>query len=319
MTDPTILGLDVGGTKLASGVLREGALQAFRVTPAEAHEGPDRMIARLIALGTESLAESGLRPTDVSAIGVACGGPLDPERGIVFSPPNLPGWDGVPLAARLSAAFEVPVVIENDASAAALGEWQFGAGRGVDDLVYLTVSTGIGGGVVSGGRLLRGATGNAAELGHITAVPGGRPCGCLRRLGCVEAYASGTSIADRAIDAGMPPSTTAREVVAAVQSGDAIATQVWADTTAILGAAIASLVNAFDPALVVLGGGVTRAGDLLFDPIREIVRREAFEPMASNVAIAPAGLGAEVGVWGGVAIALERAVAPEEIAEPQRV
>jgi glucokinase len=319
VTDPTILGLDVGGTKLASGVFREGALEAFRVTPAEAHEGPDRMIARLIALGTESLAESGLRPTDVSAIGVACGGPLDPERGIVFSPPNLPGWDGVPLAARLSAAFEVPVVIENDASAAALGEWQFGAGRGVDDLVYLTVSTGIGGGVVSGGRLLRGATGNAAELGHITAVPGGRPCGCLRRLGCVEAYASGTSIADRAIDAGMSPSTTAREVVAAVQSGDAIATQVWADTTAILGAAIASLVNAFDPALVVLGGGVTRAGDMLFDPIREIVRREAFEPMASNVAIAPAGLGAEVGVWGGVAIALERAVAPEEIAEPQRV
>ena len=319
MTEPKILGLDVGGTKLAAGVFRDGALEAFRVTPAEAHEGPDAMIARLIALGTESLAESGLRPADVSAIGVACGGPLDPERGIVLAPPNLPGWDGVPLAARLSAAFEVPVVIENDANAAALGEWQFGAGRGVDDLVYLTVSTGIGGGVVSGGRLLRGATGNAAELGHITAVAGGRACGCRRRLGCVEAYASGTSIAARAIDAGMPRDTTAKEVVAGVHAGDATATQVWTETTAILGGAVASLVNAFDPALVVLGGGVARAGDILFEPIREIVRREAFEPMASNVAIAPAGLGPEVGVWGGIAVALERAVVPDESLEPERV
>ena len=319
MTDATILGLDVGGTKLASGVFRDDALEAFRVTPAEAHEGPDAMIARLIALGTESLAEAGLRPADVSAIGVACGGPLDPERGIVFSPPNLPGWDGVPLAARLSAAFNVPVVIENDANAAALGEWRFGAGRGVDDLVYLTVSTGIGGGVVSGGRLVRGATGNAAELGHITAVPGGRPCGCLRRLGCVEAYASGTSIAARAIDAGMPPTTTAKEVVAAVHAGDATAAQVWSETTAILGGAIASLVNAFDPALVVLGGGVTQAGDILFEPVREIVRREAFEPMASSVAVAPAALGREVGVWGAVAVALERAVPIDASAELERV
>ena len=308
MSEPVILGLDVGGTKLAAGVYRDGDVDAFRVVPADAHEGPDPMIARLIDAGHAALAAVGIGPSDVDAVGVATGGPLDPWRGIVLSPPNLPGWDAIPLAARLEAAFGVPVVIENDANAAALGEWRFGAGRGVDDLVYLTISTGIGGGVVTGGRLMRGATGNAAELGHITAVPGGRPCPCRRRLGCLEAYASGTAIAARAVEAGMPRGTTARTVVDAVRAGDPIATRLWDETTEILGRAVAGLVNAFDPSLVLLGGGVTAAGDLLFEPVRRIVRAEAFEPMASNVTVQPAGLGPEVGVWGGVAVALERAL-----------
>src|SRR5439155_227886 len=159
-----------------------------------------------------------------------------------------------------------------------LAEHRYGAGRGVDDMVYLTISTGIGAGVISGGRLLHGANGNAGELGHVSVDHRGRRCRC-GGIGCLEAYASGTNIAERA---GMP---SAEDVVAAVRRGERHATAVWSETVELLGAAIASIVNAFNPRRVVLGGGVTRAGDVLFEPVRRIALQRAMPQLAAGVDI----------------------------------
>jgi glucokinase len=210
------------------------------------------------------------------------------------------------------------VFIENDANAAALGEHRFGVARGVDEMVYMTISTGVGGGVIAGGRLYRGANGNAGEIGHLCVEYNGRECHCGGR-GCLEAYASGTNIAVRAREALLseqpslllelaktPDRITAETVVQAVRSGDAIATHVWDETTTILAAGIASVINALNPRLIVLGGGVTRAGDLLFEPVRRKALARAMPPLAEIVQIVPAALGDRTGVLGAAAVALDR-------------
>lgn len=317
-----VLGLDVGGTKLAAGVLDAGAgtaeLLAFEQAPARAQDGPDAMIERLVELGRKALAASQGEGDELVAVGVGCGGPLDPATGVVAGPMNLPGWDRVPLGERLAEAFGRPVGVENDATAATLGESRFGAGRGVHDLVYLTISTGIGGGVISGGRLLRGASGNAGELGHLTIDVDGRRCACGRR-GCLEAIASGTNTAARAreaIEAGEPSvlpelaggveAVTAATVVEGVRRGDALATRIWRETTTAIGLGVADAINAFDPALVVLGGGVAGAGELLLVPVRQVAREAALRAPGREVRIVATALGERLGVVGAAAVALDR-------------
>ena len=195
-------------------------------------------------------------------------------------------------------------VLENDATAAAAGEHRFGAGRGTSHMVYLTISTGVGGGAVVDGRLFRGGAGNGGELGHVTVDWHGRTChGCGRR-GCLEAYASGTSIAERAREAGLAASS-AEEVAAAARAGDPIAHTVWAETTEALACGLTSIVNAFEPERVVLGGGVTRAGDQLLAPVRERVRADALGPAAATADIVLSELGDRVGVVGAAAVAFE--------------
>ena len=196
-----VLALDVGGTKLGSGVVFDsGGLIGFLREPAGAKDGPEAMIARLVEMGRRSIAAAEVAIGGLDAVGVGCGGPLDARAGIILSPPNLPGWRDVPLGALLREAFGLPVHIDNDANAAALGEHRFGAGRGVVNLVYFTISTGIGAGVIVDGRLLWGESGNAAELGHVSVAYDGWPCHCGRR-GCPESFASGTAIARRAREA----------------------------------------------------------------------------------------------------------------------
>ena len=313
-TGTPVLALDIGGTKLAVGVVTpDGAVHGLRVRPTRREEGPDAVIARLFALGHEAVAEAG----PVGAVGVACGGPLDARTGVLQSPPHLPGWDDIPIGPLATAAFGVPFALENDATAAAVAEHRYGAGRGLDSLVYLTVSTGVGGGVVLDGRLHRGAAGNGGELGHITVRRGGRACSCGRR-GCIEAYASGSSIAARAAEAladpvpGEAPSSlaglpavTAADVSAAAAAGDALAARVWAETVDLLGSAVSDLVNVLEPELVVLGGGVTRSGGMLLDPVRAIVAREAMPPAARAATVRLAALGDVVCVVGAGAIALD--------------
>jgi glucokinase len=247
---------------------------------------------------------------EIEAVGIACGGPLDPDRGTV-SPLHLPAWRDVPIVALTEEGYERPAFLENDATAATAGEYRFGAAAGTRNMVYLTISTGVGGGAVTDGRLHRGAAGNGGELGHITVDWRGRRCpGCGRR-GCLEAYVSGTAIAERAHEAGVRGShargPTAADVAAAARAGDAVARALWDETIEALACGVTSLVNAFEPELVVLGGGVTRTGDQLLGPVRERVRADAVGPAGEAAEIVPAALGDHVGVVGAAAIAYERA------------
>ena len=258
------------------------------------------MVERHIELGRQVVAEAGIEWSGLAGIGIACGGPLDPAAGVILSPPSLPGWDRIPLVDTVSERLGLPTAVENDATAGALAEWWFGAGesRGVDDLIYLTISTGIGGGLVLGGRLYTGVAGNAGELGHLTVHYDGRQCGCGRR-GCLEAYASGTNIAARAreaIESGVSsslrdvPTVTAKEVAAHALAGDPLAVRIWDETMAMLGSGLANVLDIFNPALVVLGGGVTRVGDQLLIPVRDAALRDAMMATIGTAWMRP-GLG----------------------------
>jgi glucokinase len=306
-----VLGLDIGGTKLAAGVVdAAGALHSFAVEPTERDEGVDAVLARLWALGRRAVAESGLGWDEVGAVGIGCGGPLDAAAGVLIAPPHLPGFTNVPISALAAEQYERPVTLENDATAAAAGEHRWGAGRGTDNMVYLTVSTGVGGGVVLDGRLFRGSTGNGGELGHVTIDWHGRPCRGCGRLGCLEAYVSGTSIAERAREAGLDVAR-AEEVARLARDGDPTAVRVWDDTTEALACGITSIVNLFEPELVVVGGGVTRSGEQLLGPVRELVAAGTMKPAGDHARIAVSGLGDQVGVYGAAAIVYDRAIADE--------
>lgn len=305
-----VLGLDVGGTKLAVGVVTaDGSTHGVLVEPTRREEGWQAVVARLFDMGRRAVAASGVE--EVQAVGIACGGPLDPATGTLHGPPHLPGWFDVPLGALAADAFGVPFALQNDASAAALGEHRFGAGRGAETMIYLTVSTGIGGGAVIGGRLHAGAAGNGGEFGHVTVRRGGRRCSC-GRLGCIEAYASGSSIAARAQEAlaegaestlATLARPTAADVSAAAAGGDPLAVSIWGETVDLLGGAVTDLVNVFEPDVVVLGGGVTRAGAQLLEPVRRVVAQEAMPPARRAVRIALAGLGELTGVVGAGSVA----------------
>jgi glucokinase len=262
-------------------------------------------LERVFELGGRALAEAGAESSELAAVGIACGGPLDATRGTV-SPLHLPEWHDVPIVAMVEERYARPAFLDNDASAATAGEHRFGAGVGTRNMIYLTISTGVGGGVVIDDRLYRGAAGNGGELGHITVDWRGRRCpGCGRR-GCLEAYVSGTAIAERAREAGFPGSSAA-DVAESARNGDAVAGGVWEETVEALASGLTSLVNAFEPELVVLGGGVMRAGAQLLDPVRERVRRDAMGPAGEAARIVPAALGDHVGIVGAAAVALERA------------
>ena len=296
---------------------RDGRVLSRHVIPSHVEDGPQAMIARQLELGRQAVETSGVDWPQIGAVGIACGGPLDPQAGIIQSPLSLPGWDDIPLVAIVSSALDRPAVVDNDATAGALAEWQYGAGRhrGVRDLVYLTISTGVGGGLVLDGRVFRGAAWNAGELGHLTVDFRGRRCACGRR-GCVEAYASGTNIAARAREAlagsdepstlSDLPTVTSREVAEAAAAGDPLAVRVWDETTEILGSAIANILDVFNPELVVLGGGVTRAGAQLLNPVREIGLRLAMPPARRSADVVLAGLGEDLGVVSAAALAFER-------------
>ncbi|BDI21732.1 ROK family protein [Herbiconiux sp. L3-i23] len=318
-----VLGLDIGGTKLAVGVVSpDGGVAGFLVEPTRKHEGYRTVIRRLFEMGQRSIeiarSEGVLGAGEAPAVvGISCGGPLDAARGVLTGPLHLPDWIDVPIVAMAEETFGVPAALENDATAAAYGEYCFGAGRGTSTMIYLTVSTGVGGGSVINGRLHRGAAGNGGEFGHIQVRPGGRP-GYGKRAGTLEAYASGTAIAQRAAEAVAALSEVggtsalsaltvvrAEDVTKAAREGDPLAKSIWDETTELLAAAITDLVNILEPDLVVLGGGVTRAGDMLLDPVRAGVLADAMPPAAAAVRIELAQLGDTVGVVGAGAIALD--------------
>jgi glucokinase len=308
-----VLALDIGGTKLAAGIVdRTGATRSFLVTPSRTELGPEAVLADLFALGRDAVVDAGAAWGEVAAVGIGCGGPLDAERGILVAPAHLKGWRDVPVAALAQDAFDLPALLENDATAAAAAEHRYGAGTGTRNMVYLTISTGVGGGAVIDGRLYRGTTGNGGELGHVTVDWGGRRCRACGRRGCLEAYVSGTSIAERALEQMDRGSSLARlarltaaDVAAAARAGDRYASAVWDETVDALACGLTSIVNLFEPEVVVLGGGVTRSGEQLLGPVRDRVRREAMAPAGGAAEVVTAALGDRVGVVGAAAIAFD--------------
>ena len=290
------LGVDIGGTKIALGLVSpEGTIVAREQLPTRVEAGPTDALSRTLDAVKRLEAAAGAKATSA---GIGCPGPLNVKAGVVESPPNLKSWWGFPLRESFATGLGIPVSVENDANAAAMGEHLFGAGKGVDDFVYLTLSTGIGSGVVSGGRLVTGARGYAVEWGHTSVDYRGPLCECGAR-GCLEAMASGTAIAKAA---GM----SAPDVVLAVRAGDAHATQVWNNAMAALACGIANAVNAFNPSRVILGGGLTSAGHLLFDSVKERVPALALKPALAGFDIVPASLGGDVGILGAAALGFSR-------------
>ncbi|HEV7741849.1 MAG TPA: ROK family protein [Pseudolysinimonas sp.] len=302
----SVLALDIGGTKLAAGVVMpDGSVHGMSVEATHRSQGPGAIIPRLFRLGRRAIAAASAEGIAApAAVGISCGGPLDAAAGILVSPLHLPGWIDVPIVAMARDEFGLPAALENDATLAALAESRHGAAQGEGSMIYLTISTGIGGGAVLDDKLYRGAAGNGGEYGHLTVVRGGRACLC-GRSGCLEAYASGTSIgvrADEAIASGRPTvlasPATAEQVAAAAADGDELATEIWNETVELLGQAVTDLVNIIEPDVVVLGGGVTRSGAQLLDPVRRIVLAGAMRPAAAAVRVELAALGDAVCVVG---------------------
>lgn len=309
----TVLGIDVGGTKIAAGVVDETGRVVARGQIATAPEDPPATaVARMAELCRSVCQSAGVELSGLSAAGLCVPGPSDSRTGVLVSPPNLPAWWGYPMGARLAEALALPVVMENDANAAAVAEHTWGAGQGASNLVFLTISTGIGSGVIIDGRLYVGQ-GFATEIGHSSVDYRGRECRCGER-GCLEALASGTALAQIALErlAAGETSTlshlgaflTAHEVVAAAQAGDRLALAIWDEALEALSTGLANVINIFNPERIILGGGVTRAGNLLFDALRRRTPKRALAPLADQVQILPAALRDDVGILGAAAMAL---------------
>ncbi len=280
--------------------------------PTDASRGADAVIEHLVAMARSSMARLAELEPDAHVLGLGVGapGPLDTARGVVLLTPNL-GWVDVPLRDRLGEALGLTAVLDNDANCAVLGECWVGAARGARHAIGITIGTGIGGGLVIDGRLHHGAADCAGEIGHMTIDMDGRRCPC-GNYGCLEAYASGPAIAMRAIEeigtgldsrlvelaGGRAEAITAQTVFAGAKEGDQVARDVVRDTAHYLGAGVASLLNIFNPDLVVIAGGVTQAGDLLFEPLRREVARRAFRPAVESCTIVPGTLHGLAGVYG---------------------
>lgn len=308
----TYISMDIGGTNIrAARMTPDGKIQARARYPTAGHA--DDVITKI-----RQAIDDVLPPEGAKAIGICAPGPLDPFEGIVYRAPNVPGWVNVRLKEKVQEHFNIPTVIGNDANMAALGEWKYGAARGHTDVLYLTISTGIGGGVISSNKLVVGSRGLATELGHVTLVEDGPVCGCGQR-GHLEALAAGPAIAQTArirLSTGAKSqitemvngdfdSVTAREVGAAANAGDPFALSIVNEASVYIGRAVANYVHVFNPSIIVLGGGVSiNVGHLMVDPIRNTLNRLLVDP-AYECKIVLAELADDVGLLGTLALAVE--------------
>lgn len=311
-------GIDLGGTKILSLVMTaEGGVLGRDRCPTEAQDGPDAVIGRMAISLRRAAAAASLPLKELGGVGVSAPGPCDLRRGLVTDPPNLPGWRDVPLPRILSEALGLPVLLENDATAAAYGEHRFGAGRPYRHLVFVTVSTGIGGGIIIDGSPYRGASGGAGEVGHTVIQEDGPPCGCGRK-GCLEALASGTAIAREGtalLEGGRAPQLArlaaagrvvdAETVYEAAENGDSDARAVIERAGHYLGLGFANLINLFNPEAIVVGGGLSRMGGMFLGPACAAIRERALPQCLADVTVVLGELGDEAGALGVVALAAE--------------
>jgi len=315
-----IIGLDLGGTSINAGAVpfRGGTVLGMRSLPTESQHGAkfvvDRMVEMIKSVIQDAKREGGFSDEAVRGVGLGSPGPLDRSTGAVIETPNL-GWRNFPLRDLIANAVGLEAELDNDANAATLGEWWLGAGRGASSLVGLTLGTGIGGGLILDGEVYHGTSDAAGEIGHMTINSTGRKCKC-GNYGCLEAYASGPAIAARAVEgleagaASLLPDMvsgdftriTAETVSEAILAGDTYAADVMRETATFLGTGVANLISLLNPELIVVSGGVTRAGDHLFQPLRAEVRKRAFSEAAESCRIVPSELGDMAGVVGAAAM-----------------
>ncbi len=303
-TRPLLIGIDVGGTNTSGGLAsKDGTLLTLTRRRTDRSGGLTaglRLISEVIAELRERADRSGY---PVDRIGVGFGGPVDHERGVVLLSHHVAGWEGFPLRRELERRFEIPVVVDNDANAGTLGEWNFGAGRGISDLIYINIGTGIGGGIISGSRLVRGVGNLAGEIGHTIVRRDGPVCTCGKR-GCLESCASGDAIARRGSEA-LGRAVSGKEVFALAASGDSPAERVLSEVIEDLAHGIGTAVSLLNPAAVIIGGGVSEAPEPLFlEPLRRAIPRFCLSEAARNLRVEAARLRYEAGVMGAVALAL---------------
>ncbi len=332
---PLVLAVDIGGTQIRTAVLRGDQLLARVGLLTGENPTPERVLPRIFEAVQQALAKAEVSLAHIAGIGIAAPGPLNSRTGVVYDPPNMPRWNNVPLRELFHRQFPVPVFIDNDANAAALGEYMFGAGKGCQDMVYMTISTGIGGGVIANGELIEGANGTAAELGHMSIDWRGERCNC-GNIGCLERIASGTAIArsaNEAIERGegtdllsfalqhqpidrenakastpedvaahSPTHVTARTVALGANAGIPLAQSIIATAAEALGVGLVNIIHIYNPERIILGGGVTQMGSLLLEPALRIVGQRAMVVPRKAAHITLAQLGQDVGLIGAGAL-----------------
>ena len=313
-----ILGVDLGGSKILTAVINSGGEMLSRDhSPTPAQEGHEAVIESILDSAHRALHHIGVGISELVAVGIGAPGLVDPEGGILFASPNLPGCRNVPLREVVEATLGRKTFLINDANAAALGEACFGVGRGARNFIYVTLSTGIGGGIFIDGELYSGAIGVAGEVGHMTIDDRGPVCSCGNR-GRWETLASGTALAREArnrIKQGASTSileyaghdvekVTAEVIDRAARQGDSLARELIARTGYYVGVGLANLINIFDPELIVIGGGLSNTGDMLLEPAFKVARERAYKEAFHAVRFATAELGRDSGVLGAAAFAL---------------
>jgi glucokinase len=313
-----ILGVDLGGSKILTAVTDSQGNMLSRdhsITPAT--KGPEVVIQAILESAGRALDQAGIVTSELGAIGIGAPGISNPETGIVFTSPNLPGWHNVSLRDIIEKELGKKAFLINDANAAALGELYFGAGRGAHNFIYITISTGIGGGIIINGELYSGACGTAGEIGHMTIDDNGPLCNC-GNTGCWEMLASGSALAREAryrIIEGARTSildyagrdmekVTAQVIHNAAEHGDALARKLIAQTGYYIGVGVANLINIFNPELIVIGGGLSNIGDMLLGPAFKVAGERAYKKAYHAVRFATAELGQDSGVLGAAAFAL---------------
>ena len=305
-----VVGVDLGGTKIYTALVDlDGNIIKEKTVERLAHEGEQAVMGRII--DTIDYVTEGTDKNLIKSIGIGSPGPLDVKNGIIIENSNLP-FKNFAIVKTIKEKYDLPTYLDNDANVATLGEFMFGAGKGTENMVFITASTGIGGGAVLNGKLFRGATGNALEVGHMTVSTEGPRCGC-GNLGCVEALGSGTAIGKRAKEAVSTNVTTslknydnvtAKEVFKEAANGDRVAKNILNTSLTYLGIAVANTITNFDPEKVVVGGGVVNGGDIVIDTIRNVVEERCMAAFVENCTIEKAVLGGKAGVLGAAALAI---------------
>ncbi|MHC1684220.1 MAG: ROK family protein [Clostridiaceae bacterium] len=310
-----VIGIDLGGTKINT-VLADfhGDIKRQITIPTVAEEGDVAVLNRIIETVEYVLKDGEVTNDDIIGIGIGSPGPLNAKTGTIITTPNLP-FKNFNIVEALKKRFNLPVYLDNDANVATIGEFMFGAGIGTENMIYFTVSTGVGGGAILNGKIYRGSTSNALEIGHTTLTQEGPRCGC-GNIGCLEAVASGTAIGKRGREAAETKIQTSLrnydvitsyEVFKEAESGDLVAREIVDNALNYLGIGIANSINTFDPEIVIIGGGVSKAGQIVFDKVQEIVNKRCFKVMSESCKIVPSKLETDAGVVGAIALAIMEA------------
>ena len=305
-----VVGVDLGGTKIYTALVDlEGNIINEKIVETLAEEGEEAVAGRII--NTIDSVIAGVDKDLIKAIGIGSPGPLDAKKGIIIETSNLP-FKNFEIVNVLKERYDLPTYLDNDANVATLAEFMFGAGKGTENMVYITVSTGIGGGAIINGKLYRGNTANALEVGHMTVATEGPRCGC-GNIGCAEALGSGTAIGKRAKEAVLSnvvtslkdyENVTSKEVFMEASKGDRVAKNILKNSLTYLGIAVANTITNFDPEKVVVGGGVVNGGDIVIDTIRKVVEERCMPTFIENCTVEKALLGGKAGVLGAAALAI---------------